>query len=344
MPKPQSFELIEINRELKIRAREEFPWALVASSEHEALAHDAGEICVGRSQELDALMRQAEACRDAQKRLSASGLFSAWIETQTTISRRTAYRMANCFERVGWYHKHALRQGQVSPLKRFDYGTILYVLSDPDLCPEPLLNELLHKTIDLIQSGKELVVVSRKSVLDSASRYRNINKSTGNVYLGGTRYHATKDTPPDEQHTKLVLRSKTQDALKVSGGTLPPVTYHADTRDEQQTPVPAALVPIFTSREHFVRIREALLGLAKELHTLTHTPAGRDLHRSNYQKLLSVAQDLNLSCPALVEPPINWASSKTLIRRTYRDKHRAYYTHGTDTITLGTDPPENAGS
>jgi len=317
MTKPSSFEMVQISRELSNRANH-FPWALVDPVDMGALAHDAQEIREGRLKEIDALMRQCRACHDAKQRLSQHNLFSAWVHTQTTISKRTAYRMTRCWNRLGHYHFNAVDNGEVSPLMRYDYGTVLYVLSDPALCPDELLDELLAQTFELISQGKTLYALSRKSILDTASRWRHSRSEQDAMQ----QEQAANQGLPDRTHLRIAYRDAAQDQSKLEGGALPQLAGGPQ-KDHHGNPVPPALEEVFMAREHFARIRQSLKENARQLHALMHTPAGKHLHRHSTQRLLSIAEDINLSCPVLVEKNNKWVCTKTLVRRTYGEIYRA---------------------
>ena len=316
MPKPSSFEMVQVSREMASRALH-FPWALVDPKDLGALAQDAQAIREGRLKEIDALMSQCRACHDAKQRLSPHNLFSAWIHTQTNISKRQAYRMNRCWERLGHYHFNAVNNGEVSPLMRYDYGTVLYVLGDRELIPNELLDELLAQTFELISRGKPLHTLSRKSILDTASRWRH-SKSEQDAMQ--QEQDANKGLP-DRTHLRIAYRDAAADQAQLEGGALPKLAGGPQ-KDHHGNPVPPALEEVFVAREHFARIRQSLRENARQLHALMHTPAGKHLHRHSTQRLLSVAEDINLSCPVLVEKN-KWVCTKTLVRRTYGDSYRA---------------------
>jgi len=319
MTKPKRFDLIQADT---ARAGV-FPWELVDHDHHQHLKHDALVIDNGRRKEVDALLEQAWACWDAKRRLRGS-YFSSWVETETCISRRTAYRLVKVWERVGMYHYHAWQQDEPSPLRRFDYGTILYVFSDESLCPNLVLDALLRETYLLLERGEALEVVSRRHVLESVHRKKMEDlDETGK---------ALKQPDPARLHLSEHYRDAERDDTKLDGATLPPLDDPLpDTlTDEHGNTVPESLREVFGAREHFARLRREVTELARQVHALTHSDAGKDLHRSNVRKLLAIAEDLNLSCPALVEENVpgshrNWASAKVLINRTY---HRNYRKHG----------------
>jgi hypothetical protein len=185
-------------------------------------------------------------------------------------------------------------------------------MSDADL------DDLLHETFELIESGKPLVRIARRTV-----REERCNKKPHTV---------PGVTPVEQQHLNDVLRVNTQDTKKLEGGTLPPSPHaHVPAQnmvDEHGDPIPTHLQGVFAAREHFRRIREELTQLAKQIHALKNSPAGRDISNLCARRLLSVAEDLNLSCPALLETADKttdpkhskreWISAKVVLKRSYR--------------------------
>ena len=229
----------------------------------------------------------------------------------------TAYRMANCWDRVGYYHLNARKHNQVSPLMRYDYSTILYILGNRIVCPDQLLNEMLARTFELIEQGKPIHTVSRKTVMDCASRWRGLAAMKQEQAL----YAAHPAFPEDIEPIRLASRNVKADMAALEGGTLPDATRPAT--DHHGNPVPAELAEIFQTREHFARLRDELRETARQLHALMHTPAGKHINRQCTQRLLGIAEDINISCPVLVEGN-DWICTKTLVRRNYRrDRKRA---------------------
>jgi hypothetical protein len=293
-----------------------FPWALVDKLHHNQLCNDARDISEGRAKELSALMQQARACWDAHKRVRTS-LFRSWIKSQTKLSVRSAYRLIKCYDRVGAYHDNAVRSGKPSPLERFDYGTILYVLSDESLCPQDLLEDLLNETYLMMDRGEPIRPLPRRYVTDLASR-RRLEQSSGVSSRQAPRLTA--------EHMHSQGRSVSKDLQKLANAQLPKVQQAAQYKDEHGKDVPVNLCHIFAAREHFARIRKDLTELAKQVHALAASPAGKDINSGSAAKLLAVAEDLNLSCPALLDDATGskrpWISAKTVMQRTYSRESR----------------------